>query len=133
MLCTVARTALPREHAEVSPLPPSVGTEPLHHEFFSFPSLYSGQTSCRLHLLHTLHQRGRWPRLCHPSLCAHIQTPRAGSWSWRCQTWRGAGLAACSAPLGSQERKAPWVWSPFTGILRAAAPQETGALRVPGK
>lgn len=58
MLCTVARAALPREYAEVSPLPPSVRTEPLHHEPLSFPSLYPGQTSCRLHLLHTLHQRG---------------------------------------------------------------------------
>lgn len=44
MLCTVARAALPREYAEVFPLPPSVRTKPLHQEFFSlFPSLYPGQ------------------------------------------------------------------------------------------
>lgn len=37
MLCTVARAALLRDYAEVSPLPPSVRTEPLHQEFFSIP------------------------------------------------------------------------------------------------
>lgn len=135
MLCTVARAALPREYAEVPPLPPSVRTEPLPHEFFSFPSLYSGQKSCRLHLLHTPHQRGRWPWLCHPSLCSHpglglelevsdLAGSRAGS--LLCSAWltgekSSLGLepfyrnpAGCSPP-GDRSLRSTWETRPVSG------------------
>lgn len=73
--------------------------------FFFLPSRSSGQASCMLRLFCTLHQRGGWPRLCHPSLRARIQTSGAGSSSARCQTWRGssAGSLLCSAWLAGEK------------------------------
>lgn len=136
MLCTVARAALPREYAEVFPLPPSVRTKPLHQEFFLYsPPCTLAKSSCRLHLLHTPHQRGRWPWLCHPSLCSHpelglelevsdLAGSRAGS--LLCSAWltgekSSLGLepfyrnpAGCSPP-GDRSLRSTWEMRPRSG------------------
>lgn len=81
--------------------------------------------SCTLSLFCTLHQMGRWPWLCHPSLCPHIQTLQAGSLSARCQTWRGE---QCWQPallcLARRREKLHW----FAALL-----QESYGLQPPGR
>lgn len=117
MLCTVARAALPREYAEVPPLPPSVRTEPFSPRIFLFslPVLRPNalQAACPAHTS----SEGE-VAVAVPPLPVLTSSP----WGWRCQSWRGAGLAACSALLGSQQRKARRVWSPLIGILTGCSP-----------